>query len=210
MNSGSVLDEMTSRVAEFVLGVPKSGRRRIVAIAGAPGSGKSTLSKRVAETLGRSGSTACVLPMDGFHLDNRILDDRNLRSRKGAPQTFDLGGLKSILERLSIEDEVIAPSFDRSIDMVIGSSIVIGPDVETVLVEGNYLLLDRPGWRDLIDLWDATVLLKVNRDELRDRLIQRWLDEGFGSEMAMAKTMENDLPNADLVYSNALPADLVL
>ena len=43
----------------------RSGSRRMLGIAGAPGAGKSTLAARLAEQL---GTQAVLVPMDGFHL----------------------------------------------------------------------------------------------------------------------------------------------
>ena len=68
--------------------------RVIVAIAGAPGSGKSTMAERLAGKLnGRLPGLAAVLPMDGYHYVDLYLVPAGLRPRKGAPHTFDVGGL---------------------------------------------------------------------------------------------------------------------
>src|SRR5690606_11329337 len=62
-------------------------RRLVVAIAGPPGAGKSTLSAALHGLLPEG--SAEVVAMDGFHFDDAILDRRGLRARKGAPETFD-------------------------------------------------------------------------------------------------------------------------
>ncbi|MFP7675581.1 nucleoside triphosphate hydrolase [Marivita sp. S0852] len=186
--------------------VPFSGRRRLVALCGGPASGKSTL----AEALAGMQDTCAVVPMDGFHLDNRVLEQRGLRARKGAPQTFDAAGFVHLIRRLRTEDEIVIPVFDRSRDLVLGGAAVVGPEVETVVVEGNYLLLDAPHWRDLSDLWDFSIQLSVPQDVLRDRLVQRWVSYGFSEAEALARAQSNDLPNAAFVAAHALPADLVV
>ncbi len=81
--------------------------------------------------------------MDGFHLDNRILDARGLRPRKGAPETFDAAGFIHMIRRLATEDEVIIPVFDRPRDIAIAGAQVIGATTKIAVVEGNYLLLER-------------------------------------------------------------------
>ena len=74
--------------------------RVLVALAGAPGSGKSTLATELARRL-RDQRLACeVVPMDGFHLDNAVLDARGLRARKGSPETFDADGFVHLVRRL--------------------------------------------------------------------------------------------------------------
>jgi len=67
--------------------------RRLIAIAGAPASGKSTLAARVVEGLNAQvPGRAAVVPMDGFHLDDTVLSARGDLARKGAPHTFDVLG----------------------------------------------------------------------------------------------------------------------
>ena len=61
------------------------GRRLMVAIAGPPGSGKSTLATELVGALNEGGGgSAALLPMDVYHLDNRILEQKGLLARKGA------------------------------------------------------------------------------------------------------------------------------
>ena len=91
-------------------GVPKA-RRVMVAVAGPPASGKSTLAEVLVEAL---GAEAALVPMDGFPLDNAVLDARGLRARKGAPETFNVGRFLQAVRRLAVEHEVVLPVFDRS------------------------------------------------------------------------------------------------
>jgi len=195
-----------AELAERIGAIPCRGKRRLVAISGPPASGKSTLAEGVAA----QDAGARVVPMDGFHLDNALLDQRGLRGRKGAHETFDAAGFVHLIRRLKTEEEVVFPLFDRALDKSINCAGCVDARTETIVVEGNYLLLDRPVWRDLAPLWDFTVHLNVPEDVLRARLMQRWRDHGFAEEDARAKTEGNDLPNAAFVTANILPADLVI
>ncbi len=195
------------RLIRRVGAVRPKARRRLIAIAGAPASGKTTLAAELAEAL---GARAILVPMDGFHLDNRILDARGLRPRKGAPQTFDGAGFVHMIRRLASEDEVVIPVFDRARDIAIAGASVVGPETETAVVEGNYLLLDEEPWRALRPLWDLSVYLKVPEDTLRARLIQRWLDHGLNPQAAEARATSNDLPNALHIARHSSEADIVL
>ncbi|MEM7567841.1 MAG: nucleoside/nucleotide kinase family protein [Pseudomonadota bacterium] len=182
--------------------------RRIVAIAGAPGSGKSTLAEALAAAL----PGAAVLPMDGYHYDDALLEARGLRPRKGAPETFDVGGLAHIIDRLRAndEDEVVVPVFDRSIEVSRGSARPIPRSVRTIVVEGNWLLLDRDPWRMLRPRFDLTVKLDVPFETLRARLRERWVGYGL-DEAAIAEKLDgNDLPNARLASEGSGPADLTV
>ncbi len=199
--------DVVDRLIRRVGAVRPKARRRLIAIAGAPASGKTTLAAELAEAL---GARAILVPMDGFHLDNRILDARGLRPRKGAPQTFDGAGFVHMIRRLASEDEVVIPVFERARDIAIAGASVVGPETEIAVVEGNYLLLDEQPWRALRPLWDLSVYLKVPEDTLRARLIQRWLDHGLNPQAAEARATSNDLPNALHIARHSSEADIVL
>ncbi len=197
---------MLEALARKIGAVAYTGKRRIVALAGPPASGKSTL----AETLERNDSTMQVVPMDGFHLDNALLIERGLLSRKGAPETFDVAGFIHLIRRLKTEDDVVFPRFDRSLDMSIAGAGIIRPETTTILVEGNYLMLDQPVWRDLRQIWDLSVGIDVSLQVLEQRLLQRWIDHGYTPRDAQAKAEGNDLPNAKLVLESAYPCDIII
>lgn len=197
-------DQIASEIATRLQALPTGGGRQLIAIAGPPASGKSTVAEELCAQL---GPMAGLVAMDGFHLDNAILDARGLRPRKGAPETFDLAGFAALLRRLQTEDEVIAPRFRRDLDVSVGSAVVIEPGATFAIVEGNYLLLDAPGWRDLRSLWAFSAFLEVPEDALERRLMQRWSDNGYDPDAARQKVEQNDLPNAKLVLQNSMPGD---
>lgn len=182
-----------------------AGRSRfIVAVAGPPGSGKSTLADELARLMNAGGESAVVLPMDGFHLDNGLLEPEGLLPRKGAPETFDVRGLRDILTAVrKAEEEVLVPVFDRSRELAIAAARRISLDDRIIVAEGNYLLLDRQPWSSLSPLFDETILLREPLEELERRLIARW--EGFGHppEMIRAKVEDNDLVNARTVLGES-------
>lgn len=203
------LQQRLSRLAATVLERSKGHARFMVAIAGPPGAGKSTICERLANMLAQSGETAAVVPMDGFHFDNHVLEPRGLLARKGAPETFDAGGLLHCLRRLRDgSDDVTIPLFDRSIEIARAGAAVIDRDVRLILVEGNYLLLDEEPWRQLGALFDFTVLIEVDEDELERRLVRRWLDHGFAPDEALRKALSNDIPNARHVAARSRTPDL--
>lgn len=184
--------------------------RVVVAIAGAPGSGKSTLADEVARRLTAQKCPTLVVPMDGFHLDNGILGQRGLLTRKGAPETFDGEGFLIMIKRLHARMDVIAPTFDRNRDLSIAGAVHIPTDVPVIIAEGNYLMFDEDPWNDLTSIWDLTVRLDVPMDELRGRLIQRWLNQNLSRAAATRRAESNDIPNAKRIIKKALPCDITL
>ncbi len=189
--------------------------RLIVAIAGAPASGKSTLSARLCQRLNAEaseGDIAAVVPMDGFHLDDGVLREQGTLARKGAPFTFDFGGLNAILSRLKTnrEDAIAVPLFDRDLEIARAGARLIPRSCKIILVEGNYLLLDLAPWSGLKQYFDLSVALSVPFPTLEKRLIARWTGLGFSPDEAFRRARENDLANASLVQEKGLDATLVI
>ena len=189
----------------------KGSVRFMTAIAGAPGSGKSTLAHNLCGELQRLGETAIVVPMDGFHFDDAVLNARGHRPRKGAPFTFDVRGFEVLLKRIKArEPEVAIAVFDRTLELSRAAADIVDEKAKFVLVEGNYLLLDEEPWSRLRPLFDFSVFISVSRDELERRLIRRWLDHGFDMDYAKNWVASNDLLNIDEVIAKSARADLTL
>lgn len=185
--------------------------RHITAVAGPPGAGKSTIADALADKLNAAEpGSAAVFPMDGYHFDDAILIARGWRARKGAPHTFDVGGFARMLERLreNSEDEIAVPVFDRSIEIARNAARFIPSAVRHLIVEGNYLLLDTPGWNELAQYFDTTVFLDVPMEDIQRRLEDRWVD--LAGEELRVKMEENDLPNAELVVTQSRPANFTI
>ncbi|MEH6718887.1 MAG: nucleoside/nucleotide kinase family protein [Aurantimonas endophytica] len=199
-------------LAERIL-ARRSAGRMVVAIAGSPGSGKSTTAEILADRLNAAApGLADILPMDGFHYDDRVLEARGHRPRKGAPHTFDVDGLAVMLDRLRADDgrAVAVPVFDRAIEIARAGARIIDPAARIILVEGNYLLLDHPDWAALRTRFDLTVMLDVPEPTLRQRLTDRWLGLGLTGDALTDKLEGNDLPNMRLVLGESVAADVVV
>ena len=202
---------MIDRIKAILARLPDpSGGRCLIALAGPPGSGKSSLSAPLVAELTRRGRPAALVPMDGFHLDNRILNARGLLPRKGAPETFDAAGFLALITRLKHGEEVIAPCFDRDRDIAIAGAVEIPASTETAVVEGNYLLFDEAPWRSLAPLWDLSVFLDVPEKELRRRLVNRWKDHGLDDRAALERAEGNDLANARRILAARLPSTMTI
>jgi len=103
----------------------------LVAVAGVPGSGKTTLAAAVARRLnalaasgpppthGVAMGRAFVMPMDGYHLTRAQLDampdPATAHARRGAPFTFDPAALRADLLTLQRTGQLSAPGFDHAL-----------------------------------------------------------------------------------------------
>ncbi len=186
--------------------------RSLTAIAGAPASGKSTLAEQLADRLNRDeAGSAAVLPMDGYHFDDRVLVPRGWRPRKGAPHTFDVAGFAHMLARLraNSETEIAVPVFDRDLEIARAGARMIPASVRHLIVEGNYLLLAAAPWSSLHDLFDTTVMVDVEEAVLRARVIERWQGYKLSPEEIAWKLDGNDLPNGRLVMTESVAPEFV-
>ncbi|WP_227367635.1 nucleoside triphosphate hydrolase [Halomonas sp. M20] len=201
------IHDMASRLLEAA----QDRRRFIVALAGPPAAGKSFLSEWLCRELnGRRPGIAAVVPMDGYHFDNAVLEPRGLVPLKGAPETFDVDGLHQDLERIRRADKTVAvPVFDRPLDLARAGGRLITPEHRLVIVEGNYLLLDQAPWTALCELFDMTLFLEVPDEVLEARLIQRWLGMGQDHQGAIERARHKDMLNARLIKNASRPPDIV-
>jgi len=187
-----------------------SRRRTIVAIAGPPGAGKSTLSEALASKLSAQTSVA-VLAQDGYHFDNQVLIERDCLARKGAPHTFDVTAFALMLGFLKDQHaDISAPVFNRDLEMVCGCASIIKTDDRIILVEGNYLLLRDHPWSTLMQYFDHTILLKPPLEVVQRRLTERWRGYQMSPEEIGEKLDGNDMPNARTVLDRSVSADHIV
>jgi pantothenate kinase len=182
----------------------------LLGIAGPPGAGKSTVAAAVEQAANeqRGPGFAAVAPLDGFHLSNERLDELGLRGVKGAPETFDVEGFVHLLERVRNDpgSTILWPAFDRTIEQTVPDAIPITDSTRLVVTEGNYLLLDRPGWREVRPLLDEAWYVDAPRSVLRERLLARAL-AGRTEAEALAHVDGSDLRNAELIAATKPAAD---
>ncbi len=199
-------------LVENIISRSTGQKRFIIAICGAPGAGKSTMADKLAGSLNEHDEgIAVVMPMDGFHLDDRILDARGLRPRKGAPETFDVDGFVHTLSRIKQHrQDVFIPLFDRSLELSRAAGDVVEMSHRYIIVEGNYLLLNHQPWTKLKALFDFFFFFNVDIEELEKRSIARWLQYDYTLEQAHKKCHSNDMLNAQTVVGNSATADLMI
>jgi pantothenate kinase len=79
-----------------------------------------------------------------------------------------------------------------------------------ILLEGNYLLLNEPGWSELRNYADYTVSVRAEEAFLRERLTDRKIKTGKDPEEAARFVDFSDMPNVRLCLEKTAEADLQL
>ncbi len=202
--------------------------RLIVFLAAPPGAGKSTLASFL-EKLSRDYAELYniqAVGMDGFHrrqeyltshfteVDGRMIPMVDI---KGAPVTFDLEELTGAIEivsgretteGVSDQEDILWPSYDRHLHNPVEGTYRITEKI--VLIEGNYLLLNEDGWRDLRKYADYCIKITAKEGFLRKRLIDRKIKSGNTEEKARAFVDFSDMANVRICLDNSMEADMVL
>ena len=193
-------------------------KSRVVAfIAAPPAVGKSTLSvflQLLSKDM-KDMPEVQAIGMDGFHypqeyiLSHTVIRDgveQPMKGYKGAPDTFDISLLNTKINELYEKDTVLWPVYDRRLHDVQTDAVKVNAPI--VLLEGNYLLLDEPIWRDLMH--DYSVFIRAEESQLRERLIARKMKGGASLQDATAFYDRCDGPNVRICLEKSLPANLTL
>lgn len=208
------MKELLERAHEKLATASNKGRI-VIGIVGCPGAGKSTLAEHLVNRLNDSdpqNPIAQILPLDGFHLSNEVLENLGLRELKGIPDSFDAAGfIQKLKEAKQVPPKILkAPRFDRSIEASIEDGIFIAPDIKIIITEGNYLLLENEPWSQIADLLDDSWYLRSDPQILTERLITRHMTGGRDRDQAIEKVQSTDLPNARLVEVTKARAHLMV
>ncbi|SFK07577.1 hypothetical protein SAMN04488569_100872 [Marinilactibacillus piezotolerans] len=193
---------------------------RVVAyLAAPPGAGKTTLSQLL-ELLYKEQKLPYSfqsISIDGFHYKRKYLmnnwievsgEKKSLNSVKGSPESFDLEALKERIRLLTEGNVTKWPMYDRKLHDVSEETIVV--DAEIVLIEGNYLLLDEPGWKELKNIADLTVFIEAKEKSLKSRLIERKMLGGLSLTEAESFYEQSDQRNVIRVLEHSSKADIQL
>lgn len=207
-----LLEKLTKMRAE-------KNRRILVMLAAPPAAGKSTLASFL-QFLAKTRPNLApltVIGMDGFHyyqdylLTHTVVRDGKeipMVKIKGAPVTFDLERLAGAVARVAAGEACGWPTYDRMLHNPLEDAILVEGDI--VLLEGNYLLLDEAGWRELRNYADYTIKIIAKESQVRKRLIDRKHASGTPYEEAVRFVESSDLVNVRTCLEKSLPADLTL
>ncbi len=207
---------MNKLAAELLETLSKSpdNKRYFLGITGCPAAGKSELANALLGEINcrTESDLAVVVPMDGFHFPNGILEKRGLLQIKGAPETFDINCFSELINRLyEFPDQIIlCPAYDRELHSPVKDSITIKPFNRLIIVEGNYLLLNRSPWDLIRAKLDEVWYLDAPLDIIIERLFDRHVSGGTNKKEAERKITSVDVPNAELIKKTCSLADKIV
>jgi len=194
------------------------GRRLIVYLAGPCGAGKTTMSLLLESMIiANTNCSVKAVGIDGFHYNREYLNNNYLykdgnkillRDIKGSAETYDFEKLREKITALKHGDDIYWPSYDRMIHDVVEDFIFVNGQI--IIIEGNWLLLDEPRWRELIQFCDYCIFIDAVRDTLIERLIERKIMGGLSAEDAKKFVMRSDAENIERILNRRLKSDLEL
>lgn len=187
--------------------------RALLGITGVPGAGKTTLAEGLVAALNAEEPGLAVhVPMDGYHLADRVLEAHGTRDRKGAAVTFDGWGYLELLRLLRSRPDhpVFAPGFDRDLEQPLAGAIEVPPSARLVVSEGNYLLLDDEPWSRVRDVVDEVWFCEADPARRMTALVERHVTYGKAPDVAREWIAAVDEPNAALVAATRGRADRIV
>ncbi len=195
----------------------QKGSRVLVLLAAPPGCGKTTLlhflKKLSEETEGLTPVT--IIGMDGFHhYQDWLLSHNTVRDGeempmvriKGAPVTFDLEKLTEAVKKVASGDCIGWPEYNRMTHNPVENAVQVSGNI--VLLEGNYLLLNEEGWKDLKQYADVTVALSADEALLKERLVERQHKSGKAYDDAVRFVEFSDMVNVRTCLEKSAKADI--
>ncbi|KAK2049306.1 phosphoribulokinase/uridine kinase [Colletotrichum somersetense] len=158
--------------------------RLIIALAGPPGSGKTTIARRVVSDLNASSEP---------------------RPKSVVVEaTFDGPGVVRLVRQLRASAglrPVRAPTFDHELGDPVPCGLTVEADVDVCVVEGNYLLTDEEPWGRIAPLVDDRWLVRVEPMLARDRVAARHVAavNEDTMEKALLRAESNDMVNGKYI-----------
>jgi pantothenate kinase len=208
---------LTQPVKRLVAQLKTTPSRWMLAVAGMPGSGKTTLASHLVEAINMrvAPNTAVALGMDGFHFTKAALrqfpNPAEAFARRGAPWTFDAFALLQRLQLLRMSAgcaDIPWPAFEHAVGDPVEGALAVLASTRLVIVEGLYLLHRADGWEPISQLFDERWYLDTPLETALERLALRHMEVwGITRDAAEHRIATSDRLNAELVRDNAGYAD---
>jgi type I pantothenate kinase len=172
------------KVTDTFLGKPTSKVPYIVGIAGSVAGGKSTTARILRALLARwpDHPEVDLVTTDGFLYPNRVLEEQGLMSRKGFPESYDVGRLLRFVNDVkSGRPEVAAPVYSHLVYDVLPDETKLVRQPDVMILEGlNVLQTANGGQMDvpetsISDFFDFSIYVDADDADLERWYVDRFL-----------------------------------
>ena len=178
----------------------------VIGIAGGTGSGKSTVVRKIIESLPKD--EVAVLPQDCYYNDNHHIPlETRLKMNYDEPKAIDWALLTRQLDELKGGHAIDRPTYDFLTCARLKETVRIEPR-EVVVVEGILVLCDKA----LRDRMDIKVFVDADADERLIRVIHRdCIERGRTPKMVIDRYQETLKPMHELhIEPTKRYADLII
>lgn len=178
----------------------------IIGIAGGTGSGKTTVVRRIIESLPKD--EVAVIPQDSYYKDNAHIPlEERLKMNYDEPASIEWTLLCKHLQDLKEGKEIEMPTYDFITCSRLKETVKIRPR-DVVVVEGILVLTDKP----LRDMLDVKVFVDADADERLIRVISRdVIERGRTTQMVIDRYQETLKPMHELyIEPSKRYADLIV
>lgn len=178
----------------------------IIGIAGGTGSGKTTVVRKIIESLPKD--EVAVIPQDCYYKDNAHIPlEERLKMNYDEPASIEWSLLTHQLQELKEGRSIEMPTYDFLTCSRMKETVHVEPR-EVVVVEGILVLTDKP----LRDMLDVKVFVDADADERLIRVIHRdCIERGRTPQMVIDRYEETLKPMHELyIAPSKRYADLIV
>lgn len=178
----------------------------IIGIAGGTGSGKTTVVRRIIDSLPKD--EVAVIPQDCYYNDNHHIPlEERLKMNYDEPAAIEWSLLCKHLKDLKEGKEIQMPTYDFITCSRLDKTVLVKPR-EVVVVEGILVLTDK----ELRDMMDVRVFVDADADERLIRVIHRdCIERGRTPQMVIDRYTETLKPMHELyIEPSKRYADLIV
>ena len=178
----------------------------VIGIAGGTGSGKTTVVRKIIESLPQD--EVAVMPQDCYYKDNRHIPlEERLKMNYDEPASIEWTLLTRQLGELKEARTVNMPTYDFITCSRMKETVTVNPK-EVVVVEGILVLTDK----SLRDMMDVKVFVDADADERLIRVIHRdCIERGRTPQMVIDRYVETLKPMHELyIEPSKRYADLIV
>jgi len=158
----------------------------IIGIAGSVSVGKSTSARVLQALLSRwkENNKVALITTDGFLYPNAVLEEKNLMSKKGFPESYDIQHLiRFVSDIKSGKTEVKAPKYSHvTYDIVPDEQVVITPPPDILILEGLNVLQNRTDYPQqnkptifVSDFLDFSIYVDAEENYLEEWFLNRFM-----------------------------------